>query len=69
MLVFSKAGTEVARVRATAQGTYRIALAPGYYDVRATVKIGVTRLPKPHAVHVRAGHWDRINLFFDTGIR
>jgi hypothetical protein len=69
MLVFSKSGREVARVRSTAQGTYRLALRPGYYDVRATVKIGLTKLPKPHAIHVRAGHWDRINLFFDTGIR
>ncbi len=69
MLVFSKAGQTVARVRSTTAGTYRIALAPGYYDVRATVKIGLTKLPRPHAIHVRAGHWDKINLFFDTGIR
>lgn len=69
MLVFSRSGRQVARVRSTVQGTYRIALPPGYYDVRATVKIGLTMLPKPHAIHVRAGHWDRINLFFDTGIR
>ena len=69
MLVFSKAGHDVARVRSTAAGTYRIALAAGYYDVRATVKIGLTKLPKPHAVHVRAGHWDKIAFFFDTGIR
>lgn len=58
-----------ARVRSDENGRYRIALAPGFYDVRSTVKIGLTKLPKPHAVHVRAGHWDRINLFFDTGIR
>ena len=69
LLVFSKANRIVARVRSTATGTYRIALAPGYYAVSATAKIGVTKLPKPHAIHVRAGHWDRINLFFDTGIR
>ena len=69
MLVFSKAGQEITRVRSTAQGTYRVALAPGYYDVRATAKIGLTKLPRPHAIHVRAGHWDKINLFFDTGIR
>jgi hypothetical protein len=68
-LVFSQSGHEIALVRSTEQGRYRIALDPGYYDVRATVKIGLTKLPKPHAVHVRAGHWDKINLFFDTGIR
>ncbi len=56
-------------VRTDTQGRYRIALDPGFYDVRATKKVGMSRLPKPHAVHVRRGHWDRINLFFDTGIR
>jgi hypothetical protein len=68
-LVFSRDNQVVARVKSTANGKYRIALAPGFYDVRSTVKVGVTKLPKPHAVHVRSGHWDRINLFFDTGIR
>jgi hypothetical protein len=68
-LVFSQDGKVVARVKSTATGKYRIALAPGFYDVRATVKVGLTKLPKPHAVHVRGGHWDKISLFFDTGIR
>jgi hypothetical protein len=68
-LVFSGAGDVVARVRTTASGRYRIALAPGFYEIRSTVKVGTAKLPRPHAVHVRRGHWDRIDLFFDTGIR
>lgn len=68
-LVFARSGRVVARVRPAAGGRYRVALAPGIYDVRATVKIGLFARPRPHAVHVRAGHWDRIDLFFDTGIR
>jgi hypothetical protein len=56
-------------LRSSEQGKYKIALDPGYYSVRSTVKIGLTKLPRPHAVHVRAGHWDKIDLFFDTGIR
>jgi hypothetical protein len=68
-LVFSRGGREVARVRSSETGRYRIGLTPGFYDVRSSVRIGIQKLPKPHAVHVRAGHWDRINLFFDTGIR
>jgi hypothetical protein len=68
-LVFSEDGKVVARVTSTEKGKYRIALAPGFYDVRSTVKVGLTKLPKPHAVHVRGGHWDKINLYFDTGIR
>ena len=69
MLVFSRSGRTIMRVRSTAQGTYRIALPSGYYDIRSAAKIGISAQPKPHAVHIRAGHWDRINLFFDTGIR
>jgi hypothetical protein len=68
-LVFSRSGDVVAHVRSTAAGRYRITLAPGFYTIRSTVKVGMTKLPTPHAVHVRRGHWDRINLFFDTGIR
>jgi len=68
-LVFSRNGTVVARTQATARGRYRIALAPGYYGVRSLRKIGMSRIPRPHAVHVRTGHWDRIDLRFDTGIR
>jgi hypothetical protein len=68
-LVFSRNGTVVARAQTTAKGRYRIALAPGYYDVRSLRKLGISRVPRPHAVHVRSGHWDRIDLRFDTGIR
>ena len=68
-LASSPTSVQPIRVRTDKQGRYRIALAPGYYQVRSTVKIGLTKLPKPHSVHVRAGHWDKINLFFDTGIR
>jgi len=65
----SPTSVQPVRVRTDTQGRYRIALRPGYYQVRSTVKVGVTKLPKPHAVHVRAGHWDKISFFFDTGIR
>ena len=75
-LVFSKTTADGAplstqrwRVRSSELGKYRIALEPGYYAVRSSVKIGMTKLPRPHALHVRIGRWDRINLFFDTGIR
>ena len=68
-LVFSRRGGKVTRVRSAPNGRYRLALAPGYYDIRTVEKIGIGSLPRPHAVHVRAGHWDRIDLFIDTGIR
>src|SRR5579859_1086323 len=65
----SPTSTQQLRVKTDKQGRYRIALPAGYYQVRSTVKIGLTKLPKPHAVHVRAGNWDKISFFFDTGIR
>ena len=75
-LVFSRAtssnrtmGTGQILVRPDKKGRYRIALDPGFWDIRAMVKVGMSALPKPHSVHVRRGHWDRINLFFDTGMR
>ncbi len=75
-LVFSRstafggtAHSDPISVRSNKSGRYRIALAPGYYDVQTTKKIGTTKLPKPHAVHVRKGHWDKIDFSFDTGIR
>jgi hypothetical protein len=67
-LVFSRRGRST-RVRSGQDGRYRIALPPGIYEVRSVERIGIRNLPRPHAVHVRAGHWDHIDFFFDTGIR
>src|SRR2546428_14181057 len=49
----SDGGTTItfAAVRSNSNGRYRIALDPGFYTVRSTVKIGLTKLPKPHAGH------------------
>ena len=67
-LVFSRRGHST-RVRSGPAGRYRIALAEGIYEVRSVERIGMRNLPRPHAVHVRAGRWDHIDFFFDTGIR
>jgi hypothetical protein len=56
-------------VRSTQHGRYRITLAPGYYTIRSAKNVGISNVPRPRAVHVRTGHWDKIDLFFDTGIR
>lgn len=69
-LVFSKAGKQVGRIRSTkATGAYRIGLAPGYYTVSTVEKIGIDRNIRPRNVHVRRGHWDKLNFSIDTGIR
>ena len=68
-LIFRRAGRDMARVRSAATGAFRIALAPGIYAVRTLEKIGIARNIKPANIHVRAGHWDRIDFLIDTGIR
>src|SRR5206468_744179 len=68
-LVFARAGRDVARVRSSAAGHYRIALRAGYYAVRTLERIGITRAIRPRNVHVRSGHFDRLDFSIDTGIR
>jgi hypothetical protein len=55
--------------RTDKMGRYRISLPPGSYTVSTGQKPGNGSHIKPRAVHVRAGHWDRIDFFVDTGIR
>ncbi len=67
-LLFRRAG-HTYRTRSGADGRYRIALAPGYYSVTTLERVGPTRNIRPHAVHVRAAHVDRLDFSIDTGIR
>jgi hypothetical protein len=68
-LVFSRFGRDAARARTSAAGRYRVVLAPGYYTVRTVERIGITPNIRPAHVHVRNGHFDRLNFSIDTGIR
>jgi hypothetical protein len=56
-------------VRSKASGSYRIALPAGYYSVTTKERIGIDRNIRPRRVQVRAGRWDRIGFYIDTGIR
>ena len=56
-------------MRSKATGAYRMALPPGVYTVATREKVGIDRTIRPHLVHVRRGHWDKLNFFIDTGIR
>ena len=67
-LLFRRAG-QTYRTRSTADGRYRITLAPGYYAVSTVERIGIARNIRPHAVHVRIAHVDRLDFAIDTGIR
>jgi hypothetical protein len=68
-LVFSHAGRDVSRARSSPEGRYRTALPPGYYSVRTVERIGIDRNIRPRNVHVRSGHFDRLDFSIDTGIR
>ena len=51
-------------VRSAANGTYAIALPAGYYRVQLPFHTGITPSTlRPAAVHVRAGHDDRLDLY------
>lgn len=63
------AGLRPVRVRSDAAGRYRLLLRPGYYAATTVEKIGPRRNLRPHAVHVRRGHVDRLDFSIDTGIR
>jgi hypothetical protein len=67
-LVFRRGGRTF-RTRSAADGRYRITLAPGYYTVTTVERIGIGRNIRPHAVHVRRAHVDRLDFSIDTGIR
>ena len=67
-LLFRRAG-HTFRTRSTADGRYRITLAPGYYTVSTVERIGITPNIRPHAVHVRRAHVDHLDFSIDTGIR
>ena len=68
VLAFSRAGVVRARVTTGAEGSYRVALAPGTYGVRVTRPEGVHRL-SPSVVSVSAGQVKRTTFYLDTGIR
>jgi hypothetical protein len=67
-LLFRRAG-HLYRTRSSRTGHYRILLTAGYYTVTTLERIGIARNIRPIAVHVRAGHVDRLDFSIDTGIR
>jgi len=68
-LVFQREGRDVSRTRSATDGRYRIAVSSGYYTVRTVERIGITNNIRPKNVHVRRGHFDRLDFSIDTGIR
>ena len=66
-LVFSRNGVAVGRTTTRQDGSYRLALRPGRYTVRAVPRGLVP--PEPRMVTVVADRFRRVDFFVDTGIR
>jgi Protein of unknown function (DUF1416) len=64
VLLFSREGTVVARVKVGSEGRYRVFLRPGVYAVRALHQ----RLD-PTSARVHTGRPTRTDFSIDTGIR
>ena len=69
VIVRSRDGAEVARVRTDAAGAFRVALPPGDYTVGGDQTSGFPIPPAPVAVTVVANSQAKVQLLFDTGIR
>jgi hypothetical protein len=69
VLEFKRAGRVVARVKTTAQGSYRVRLRAGTYAVTTTPprRIGTGLTPK--SVRVRKARMARRDFHLDTGLR
>lgn len=68
VLVFSKAGLDVARATTSKTGAYRVALPPGWYRVRSLRKYPLGGF-RPRSVRVVPGRYTTANFAIDTGIR
>jgi len=64
VLVFSRRGSDIARVTVAADGRYRLRLRAGSYAVRS----GSKRL-QPTTAHVYLGRMTLLDFSIDTGIR
>jgi len=68
VLALSRGGLVRGRVTTGADGSYRVALAPGAYSVRVARPAGVRRLT-PSSVTAAGGQVRRVTFYLDTGIR
>jgi hypothetical protein len=64
-----RSGKLVTAIESSDRGAFRLALAPGTYELRAMGDAGLVPLAKPVTVTVRAGRITSVQLIIDTGIR
>jgi hypothetical protein len=68
LLVLDQQGQAVTRVRADAEGHFRVNLHPGTYTVKPELK-GPYRRPKAQPVTVSEGGFTHVDIAVDSGIR
>ena len=68
VLVLDQQGQAVTRVRADAEGHFRVNLNPGTYTVKPELK-GPYRRPKMQPVTVSEGSFTHVDIAVDSGIR
>jgi hypothetical protein len=69
VVVFSRAGHTVLRIRTGAGGRYSVHLTPGYYTVAISPVPRIGFGIRPARVHVRRNVDARLDFSIDTGIR
>jgi hypothetical protein len=69
LVVEDERGREVARTESRADGSFRVALSPGTYQI--VPQPGESGLPwaQPVPFTVVAGEWARVDIAYDSGIR
>jgi len=67
-LLFFRSGSKV-RTRTDSTGHYRVALAPGWWNVSTVSVLRTGSGISPHTVRVFAARFHAVNLDIDTGIR
>jgi len=68
-LVFRRNGVAIANVVTSAEGLYRVRLAPGTYSVARRQSRGIDHRLEPNRVRVYASRVVRVEFSIDTGIR
>ena len=69
VLTFWLRGRRVRTARTTAEGTYRVALAPGRYAITAKHELALGRGLQPTRATVPRSRYARVNFSLDIGIR
>ena len=69
LVVEDERGREVARTESSADGSFRVALSPGTYQIVPQPAESGLPWAQPVPFTVVAGEWARVDIAYDSGIR